>query len=268
MLGRDSEVTLYERVITLIVEWFTRNKYALAFFGFLVVTWEVYGRFYNPRGNLYFPSVSYTLAQTGGNLDIVGQATVSTFTGVTFALVLSLFFGVLFGVLVGESFVVRQLMMGQIVYAYSIPPAIIAPLFIIWFGDNIVGVATFGAWVAFFPVFINTITGISQLDDEYRQLGSVFGATRWQMLRYFKIWRALPNIASSTKAAVQLSFVGVVVAEFLASGTGLGNLIIKTIQSAQLGFTFGSVVIIMIMSVVYFTIVTVAIQWIVPVQIQ
>jgi NitT/TauT family transport system permease protein len=171
------------------------------------------------------------------------------------AFVLAVLLGVDLGLVAAELYTLRQMTMPLIIFAYAVPHPVLAPMFIIWFlvaGDltllsftgpsayvfpgveaadaqltiGIDGVSTFGAWVGFFPVFISTITGMNELEERFEHLGTVLGATRWQMVKYFRFWRALPNIASSIKSTVQLSIVGVIVAEFIASSSGIGYQIV------------------------------------------
>ena len=268
-MSRESAVRRAARgdvvgTVTVVREWLRGLVPSLAILVGIVVLWQVYAVSFNPRGDIYFPSVTYTLDQTLSNADLVVAGLRTTFTEVLVSFVLAVTVGVLLGVVVAESFVVRQMSMPLIVYLYAIPHAILAPLFLIWFGTDIRGVATFSAWVAFFPIFINTITGINQVDEEFELLGEAIGATRWQMLRHIKIWTALPNIASSVRAAVQLSIVGVIIAEFLATGSGLGYLIIKATQRAQIGLTFGTVISIMVFAVAFYKLVDLGLSAVVP----
>lgn len=230
---------------------------------FIVVLWEGYARF-TPQGNNYFPSVGYTIQQTGANVDVVLTAIHVTFMEAVSAFLLATLVGVVLGIVLSESFIARQMSMPLVVLIYSIPHAILAPLFMVWFGTGFAGVVVFGAWVAFFPVFINTMTGMSQIDEEFRHLGHLIGATRWQMLRYIKFWSALPNIASSVRVAVQLSIVGVIIAEFLATGSGLGHLIISSTQRAQLGLTFGAVITIMFVALAFYKLVDLTMVIVMP----
>uniref|UniRef100_A0A7D5KLJ5 ABC transporter permease subunit n=2 Tax=Natrinema halophilum TaxID=1699371 RepID=A0A7D5KLJ5_9EURY len=229
----------------------------------LLAVWEGYSRFLNTRGNTYFPSIEFTYRQTMANKDMIVDGILVTFSEAILAFVFAMIIGVALGVLISEVATVRQMSMPVIVFVYSFPHAILAPLFIIWFGRGTMAVGLFGAWVAFFPVFINTLTGMSQTKEEFKYLGDVIGASRWQMLRYIKIWEALPHIASSTRIAVQLSLVGVIIAEFLATGDGLGFLIVRATQRAEIGFAFGTIIVIMLVAVAFYKIVSLALDQVV-----
>ncbi|HZD44330.1 MAG TPA: ABC transporter permease subunit, partial [Methanomicrobiales archaeon] len=230
------------RLLTRVKSWLRYNASAIGVVVVLVVLWSVYARFLSPGGNNYFPSPLFTVTQTAAHFDSVLTSLRTTFTEVIAAFLLAILVGVVLGIVIEEVFVVRQMSMPIIIFVYSIPQAILAPLFIIWFGTGLGGIAAFGTWVAFFPIFINTLTGMADIDVEYRQLCQVIGASRWQTLRYVKLWKALPHIASSIRVAVQLSIVGVIIAEFLATGQGLGYLIVSSTQNAQIGLTFGTVI--------------------------
>jgi NitT/TauT family transport system permease protein len=93
---------------------------------------------------------------------------------------------------------------------------------------------------------------MNELEERFEHFGTVLGATRWQMVKYFRFWRALPNIASSMKSTVQLSIVGVIVAEFIASSQGIGYQIVLAWKSADLGYMFGVVLVIMLGSYVFY----------------
>jgi len=231
--------------------------------------------------NRIFASIGYTQRQLMAESDTVFIKLTETFTSVAVAFVIAVVIGVTAGLVIAEVFAIRQMTMPLIIFAYAVPHPVLAPMFIIWFlvGGDIVlltftgpsaylfasvpaeqaqqvlainGVTTFGAWVGFFPVFINTITGMNELEDRFEHLGTVLGATRWQMVKYFRFWRALPNITSSMKSTVQLSIVGVIVAEFIASSQGIGYQIVLAWKNADLGYMFGVVLVIMFGSYVFY----------------
>lgn len=241
--------------------------------------WALLGRLID--NNRIFATVSYTQSSLAENSDTVFIRVTETFTSIVVAFALAAVFGILLGIVIAEVFVVRQMTMPLVIFGYSIPHPVLAPVFVIWFltGSDITlltftgpsayliadvtaeqaqqafainGVTTFGAWVGFFPVFINTITGMNSLEERYQHFGQVLGATRWQMVKYFRFWQALPNIASSLKATVQLSIVGVIVAEFVASSNGIGYQIVLAWKRAELGYMFGVILVIMVGSYLFY----------------
>lgn len=260
-------------------EWVkTRIPTVIAGIVFLFI-WAILGRIIN--NNRIFATISYTQSSLMENSNTVFIRIVETFTSIVVAFILAAVFGIVLGIIIAEIFVVRQMAMPLVIFGYSVPHPVLAPVFVIWFltfnditllsftGPSayliadvsaqqaqqsfaINGVTTFGAWVGFFPVFINTITGMNSLEERYQHFGQVLGATRWQMVKYFRFWRALPNIASSLKATVQLSIVGVIVAEFVASSAGIGYQIVLAWKRAELGYMFGVILVIMFGSYLFY----------------
>lgn len=257
-----------------------------------VLLWEAIARYIDD--NRIVADVVYTQESLAEEASSVATKVTETFSSILVAFVLAVILGVVLGVIIAEIYSLRQMTMPLVIFAYAVPHPVLAPMFIIWFlvGDADVvllsftgpsayvfpevaaadaqtriaidGVSTFGAWVGFFPVFISTLTGMNALEERYEHLGTVLGATRWQMVRYFRFYRALPNVASSIKSAVQLSIVGVIVAEFLASSSGIGYEIVLAWKTAELGYMFGVVLVIMIGSYIFFQFVVWAIRRLTP----
>lgn len=245
-------------------DWFKRNTGTILVLLGILVVWEIYFRFFNELGNIYFPSIAYTVQQTVENTDRIIAASMVTFTEVFAGFIFGVVAGVGLGIIYSESFVLRQASMPMLVFMYSLPFAIVAPVFIVWFGTGIIAVGAFVALFSFYPVFINTITGFTHVGEEFYHLGEVFGASRWQFIKRIKFWEAFPHIVGGIKIAVQQSIVGAIVAEFIASGGGLGNMIIVTAQSQQLGLMFGVLVLIMVIAVIYYKLVNLTMDIILP----
>jgi NitT/TauT family transport system permease protein len=260
-------------------ERWVRKRIPTVFAGIVFLgIWVLLGRVID--NNRIFATVSYTQSSLMENSNTVFIRVMETFTSIVVAFILAAIFGILLGIVIAELFVIRQMTMPLVIFGYSIPHPVLAPVFVIWFltGSDITlltftgpsaylfdvsaqqaqqafainGVTTFGAWVGFFPVFINTITGMNSLEERYQHFGQVLGATRWQMVKYFRFWQALPNIASSLKATVQLSIVGVIVAEFVASSNGIGYQIVLAWKRAELGYMFGVILVIMVGSYIFY----------------
>ncbi|GAA0239497.1 ABC transporter permease [Haladaptatus pallidirubidus] len=271
--------------------WIKRRLPTVAAGLLMLLCWEGIARIID--NNRIFASTSYTRQQLMAQIDTVSIKITETFTSVVVAFILATIVGIILGVVIAEVFTVRQMSMPLIIFAYAVPHPVLAPMFVIWFlvGSDIVlftftgpsaylfgsvtaeqaqqaiainGVTAFGAWVGFFPVFINTITGMNELEDRFEHLGIVLGATRWQMVKYFRFWRGLPNIASSMKSTVQLSIVGVIVAEFIASSQGIGYQIVLAWKNADLGYMFGVVLVIMLGSYIFYQTVVWALKVVTP----
>ncbi len=99
----------------------------------------------------------------------------------------------------------------------------IAPLILIYV-DNTYAALLICAWiVAFFPILANTTLGLNSADHNLIDLFQLYGASRWQMLRYLRLPSAMPYFLGGLKIAGGLSLIGAIVAEFAAGTAGTGS---------------------------------------------
>lgn len=228
-----------------------------------IASWYVYSAFINTRGNIYFPSIEYTIRQTVIHRVEIVSGLILTFQEVVIGFFLAVFLGIVLGALFGESLVVRRSFLPIVIYILAVPGALVAPLFLVLI-RGVFGVALFVAYSSFFTLFLNTMTGFSQVDEEFYHLGDVMGATRWQMMKKIKFWSALPHITSGVKVAIQQSIVGAIVAEFIATGGGIGQRIILAMQTINQGMMFGTLIVIIVFAVVMYVSVSRALDRLTP----
>lgn len=139
--------------------------------------------------------------------------------------------GVGLAILMTWSKLLRGLVTPLITVFNSLPKIVLAPLFIIWFGWGFAANVGIGVLVAFFPVVINTSTGLSAVEEDLLDLVRYLNARKWQVFLKIRIPNSLPFIFSGLKISATLSVVGSIVGEFIASSQGLGFLI-KDAQAA------------------------------------
>jgi NitT/TauT family transport system permease protein len=138
------------------------------------------------------------------------------------------------------------------------PVIAVAPLLQIYVESAFVA-ALLCAWiVAFFPILSNTTIGLKSADHNLSDLFTIYGATRWQRLRYLAAPSALPFFLGGLKIAGGLALIGAVVAEFVIgrAGTGLG--LASTLLEASYRFNFGrlygALILISLMGVMIFAV--------------
>lgn len=113
-------------------------------------------------------------------------------------------------------------------YPYAVilqvtPIVSIAPLIFIYVDNRIAGLLLCAWLVAFFPVLSNTTLGLNSADHNLRDLFRIYGATRWQRLRFLQLPSALPYFLGGLRIAGGLSLIGAVVAEYVAGTGGIGS---------------------------------------------
>lgn len=113
-------------------------------------------------------------------------------------------------------------------YPYAVilqvtPVVAIAPLIFIYVDNRTVGLLLCAWIVAFFPILSNTTLGLNSTDHNLRDLFRIYGATRWQRLRYLQLPSALPYFLGGLRIAGGLSLIGAIVAEYVAGTGGIGS---------------------------------------------
>jgi NitT/TauT family transport system permease protein len=151
----------------------------------------------------------------------IGVTLAETFMG--FALGTALAFSI--GVAVAMSRRVEYFLYPFIVMFQAMPKVALAPLVIIWFGLGITSKVVAAALVAFFPLMVNTITGLRAADSDRVNLMRSLSASRWQIFWMLQLPTALPFIFAGLEIAMIFALIGSIVGEFVGATAGLGMLI-------------------------------------------
>src|ERR671916_666840 len=145
----------------------------------------------------------------------------------------------------GLSPVMRQMLNPYAVALQVTPRIAIAPLIIAWAGFGYNSKIWIAAIIAFFPVYVNALTGILTVDEDAREMFRSLGASRWQTFMHLMVPGSLPVLFAGLKTAAGLSLVGAVVGEFISAERGLGVLVQQF--SSQLAISDAFAVILMLM---------------------
>lgn len=139
------------------------------------------------------------------------------------ALIIAIIGGVGLAIIFSLSRWVEMALFPYAVILQVTPIIVIAPLIFIYVESKIVGLLICAWIVAFFPILSNTTLGLNSADHNLRNLMELYGANRWQTLRYLRVPAALPYFLGGLKIAGGLSLIGAIVAEFVAGAGGLGS---------------------------------------------
>lgn len=145
----------------------------------------------------------------------------------------------------GLSPTMRQMLNPYAVALQVTPRIAIAPLIIAWVGFGYSSKIWVAAIIAFFPVYVNALTGILTVDEDAREMFRSLGASRLQTFLRLMVPGSLPVLFAGLKTAAGLSLVGAVVGEFISAQRGLGVLVQQF--SSQLAISDAFAVILMLM---------------------
>ena len=100
-----------------------------------------------------------------------------------------------------------------------------APLFIIWFGIGIESKVAVSAAIVFFVIFLNTFTGVREVDPLDVHTTKIMGGGEASVLRHVVVPSAASWVITGLKVSVPYALVGTVIGEFMSSNSGIGFLI-------------------------------------------
>jgi NitT/TauT family transport system permease protein len=152
-------------------------------------------------------------------------------------------FGVLFGSLMAEFRFFEKLTMPYAFALQSLPKVAIAPLIVIWFGFGDGSKIAISALLAFFPMMINSFTGLRSVEPEKIDLMRSLSASRFETYRIVKLPHAAPYIFAGLDMAVVYAFLGTIVAEFLGAQQGMGVVITQAQAVTDVAGVFAALVI-------------------------
>lgn len=139
---------------------------------------------------------------------------------------LSVVGGVVVAVLLVYSTPIRKGVLPLIVTSQIVPKVAVAPLLVVWFGTGDLSRLLLAFLIAFFPIVINSVVGLTSVDEDYVKMARAFTGTRWQIFAKIRLPHALPLMFGGMKISITLAVIGIVVAEFVAAQRGIGYLIV------------------------------------------
>jgi NitT/TauT family transport system permease protein len=137
----------------------------------------------------------------------------------------------------------RRVLDPYLVVLNSLPKSALIPVLIFWIGNGQPAIIVTALMMSVIVTIISVLIGFREVDEDKIKLLRTFGANKLQILQKVILPSSVPNIISALKINVGLSWVGVIVGEFLVARDGLGFLIVYGGQVAQLDMVMTSIMI-------------------------
>lgn len=150
---------------------------------------------------------------------------------------------------------IKNIMLPLFLFINSLPIIAIAPIILLWMGYGIKTNILIAFLVSFFPVIINTMTGLDAIEDDLLDLVNYLHATKAQVFLKIRIPNSLPYIFSGLKICSTMSIVGAIVGEFIASDRGLGFIIINSQYTMDTPPVFASLIVISLLGAILYWII-------------
>ena len=198
------------------------------------------------------PAPSAIFLTIGKHWPYLLQNTWPTAYAIAIGFSLAVVFGVVIAIGIVYSRWVSELTYPFLVTAQVVPKIALAPLFLIWFGFGLTPKVVIAALIAFFPIVINTVRGLSSVEPELIQYMRSIGASWREIFLKISLPWALPYVFASFKISIGLAVVGVVVGEFVASDNGLGYVISYSNISLDTEVMFAGIFVLSALGILFF----------------
>lgn len=176
----------------------------------------------------------------------------TTVTEIVIGFAVTLLAGVILALLIAWSRILNKLLMPIVVLLNSIPKIALAPLVLLWFGYGLRTNVLVAVMVAFFPVVINTVTGLIEVDEDLLDLVQYLNATKLQVFLKIRIPNALPHLFAGIKTSATMCVTGAIVGEFIASKSGLGRLLRSAQANIDMATMFACLLLLSIIGLLFF----------------
>jgi sulfonate transport system permease protein len=193
----------------------------------LLAVWETVSRTgLAPRNILPAPSAVFgTLWALAASGELWGDIGITLFR-VAMGFLVGTAVATVLGALTGYSQTWRRLLDPMLKALGTIPSMAWIPLFVLWLGIFEASKVTLIAIGAFFPVYLNLMAGIQQVDRKLVEVARVHGLTGLSLVRRVLLPATLPFYITGMRAGMALAWMFVVAAEFMGASEGLGFLLI------------------------------------------
>lgn len=166
--------------------------------------------------------------------------------------VLGTFLGIIIAMTLWWSDFIRKVIDPYLVILNSLPKTALAPIFIILFGAGYKGIIATAVSISIVVTIMNMLSSYLSVEEDKIKLLKTFGANKFQILEKIVIPSSIPDLVSTLKVNIGLSWVGVIVGEFLVSKAGLGYLIVYGMQVFRMDLVMMNVVVLSIISVLMY----------------
>jgi NitT/TauT family transport system permease protein/sulfonate transport system permease protein len=132
----------------------------------------------------------------------------------------------------------KTLTKGSLEFLRSIPPLSAIPLLILWFGIGEASKIAVIVMASFFPVFLNVLSGLDNVDENWLELSDSLQLTRTDYLKAVLIPSALPAILTGIQLGISYSWRALMGAEMIAAASGVGYLILDSQEMGRIDRVF------------------------------
>ncbi|HXU65847.1 MAG TPA: ABC transporter permease [Casimicrobiaceae bacterium] len=230
---------------------------ALGLFIAVLVVWEGVSRIFK-LPEFVLPAPTAILAVLIAHQRDLGYAAYVTAREVLYGFLFSAVIGAAVALVTARFAAFGRALYPLVVLFQTVPKVALAPLFILWFGFDLAPKVVLIVVIAFFPVAINMMVGLQNVDPNLIALMRSVGASRNEILMRIQVPNSLPYLMAGLKVAVTLAVIGAIVGEFAGAQAGLGYMIQFASTQMQTSLVFAALVEVSVLGLLFYYV----IEWI------
>ncbi len=225
--------------------WRAFNWLGWSSFALLLLLWELGSRA-TPKLQLYFPPVSRIFAALIDALSAGSIVQHLLVTLVRFAegFLLAALLAVLFGVMLGYFRFLHGLLATLIELLRPMPSVAIIPVAILLLGIGDGMIVSVTVYASVWPILVNTIDGVRNIDRTLIDTGRTFGLSRWRILWQIILPGASPYIVTGLRIGLSIALILVTTAEMIAGSKGLGFFILDEERAMNSANMYAGIVVV------------------------
>jgi NitT/TauT family transport system permease protein len=190
--------------------------------------------------------------------------TLVTLEATVLGFVLALSVGVVCAIGIIHFPLLRDTLYPTLIMFNSFPKVAIAPLFVVWIGVGIESKIANAFLTALFPIVLNTIMGLTDMDGELLELVRSMSRSRWVLFWKIRLPHSLPYLFAGCKIAISLAVIGAIVGEFISGRAGLGYLVLSANNYFNTPMAFTALLYLVVMSLALYGMVILAEKLVLP----
>src|SRR5271170_4221439 len=214
----------------------------------LLAFWEYFGRDINPIFGSYPSAIFAAFVELVRNGKL-GTALVQSLQPFAVGFSAAIVIGVPLGLVIGRFWITEAALGILVTGGYAMPLVALVPLLILWFGLGFAVKAAIIFLMSVFPICINTWLGVKSVPKSLIEVGRSLVAPNSVILRRIVLPASLPYIMAGIRLAVGRAVVGMVIAEFFTTISGLGAIIITSANNFDTATMFVPIIVLMILAV-------------------
>lgn len=228
--------------------WEHASLYRYGFVVAILIVWEITAPFISP---IFFTSPSkiviafYETTVSGELPYFLAQSLEVMFYGLVTAIVV----GIPLGVAMARIRWLDWALDLPINALYATPLVAVVPLLVLWFGIYLKAKIIVVFLFAVFPILINTYQGVRECDKGMIEVAQSFRSSEWRMWQDVLLPFAVPYIIAGLRLAIGRGLIGMIIAEFYTTISGLGFMITKYANVFAMDKTFVPVIVLMVLGV-------------------